>query len=154
MSLLLFVFFALLLIYHQLMNKRIEHFIWTFIIMITRHSSHFSFFFLFIIILFFVCHVPFICFSFLLYVPATEACMTIPELQQDNNMEADGKIVNVSDKSINCVKCAVDLVWNLPALANRLNMDETTMRKALSSSTQNTAVLDTKYKVKTNKQRG
>ena len=35
---------------------------------------------------------------------------------------------------------------NLPALALRLNMDETIMRKALSDSTQNLKVLDPAYK--------
>jgi hypothetical protein len=40
-----------------------------------------------------------------------------------------------------CVVCR-----NLPALAKRLNMDETIMRKALSDSTQNLRVLDPAYK--------
>jgi len=52
-------------------------------------------------------------------------------------MVADGVIVSKEDRTIACVKVAVDLVWNLPALALRLKMDETEMRKALSESTQN-----------------
>ena len=72
---------------------------------------------------------------------ATEACMVIPELQAKNQLEADGRIVK-SDLSINCTKCAIDLVWNLPRLAERLSMDEQQMRAALASSTQNPQLLD------------
>ena len=72
---------------------------------------------------------------------ATSACMTIPELQQKNQLESDGTIVN-SDLTINCVKCAIDLVWNLPLLAAKLHMDEQQMRQALAASTQNEHVLD------------
>lgn len=77
---------------------------------------------------------------------ATEACMSIPELQQDQNMEADGVIVNKSDRSINCVKCAIDLVWNLPALSKRLNMDEELMRTRLADSTQNETIKNKSYR--------
>jgi len=77
---------------------------------------------------------------------ATTANMSIPELQLGNEMVADGTIVNKEDRSIRCVKVAVDLVWNLPALAKRLRMDETVMRKALSESTQNPRLLDPSYK--------
>lgn len=77
---------------------------------------------------------------------ATTANMSIPELQLGNEMVADGVIVNKEDRTIHCVKVAVDLVWNLPALAKRLKMDETVMRKALSDSTQNLKVLDPKIK--------
>ena len=74
---------------------------------------------------------------------ATTACMTIPELQvKTSALEADGRIVN-ADLTINCTKCAIDLAWNLPGLAHRLHMDETRMRQALASSTQNTELLDT-----------
>ena len=77
---------------------------------------------------------------------ATSANMSIPELQLGSEMIADGVIVNKDDRTIACVKVAVDLVWNLPALALRLKMDETVMRKALSDSTQNLKVLDPQYK--------
>ncbi len=77
---------------------------------------------------------------------ATSANMSIPELQLGTEMVADGVIVNKEDRTIACVKVAVDLVWNLPALAARLKMDETIMRKALSDSTQNLKVLDPAYK--------
>lgn len=77
---------------------------------------------------------------------ATSANMSIPELQLGTEMIADGVIVSKEDRTIACVKVAVDLVWNLPALALRLNMDETVMRKALSDSTQNLKVLDPKMK--------
>ena len=73
---------------------------------------------------------------------ATTATMTIPELQQKNQLEADGAIVN-PDLTINCVKCAIDLVWNLPLLAAKLQMDEGQVRAALANSTQNEHVLDT-----------
>jgi len=75
-------------------------------------------------------------------IAATTACMLIPEL---TNLESDAKIVN-EDKSINCVKAAIDYVWNLPALAARLQMDETVMRKALAESTQNDTVSDPKLR--------
>jgi len=77
---------------------------------------------------------------------ATTANMSIPELQLGSEMVADGVIVNKEDRTIACVKVAVDLVWNLPALANRLKMDETEMRQALSETTQNLRVLDKQYK--------
>ena len=77
---------------------------------------------------------------------ATSANMSIPELQLGTEMIADGVIVSKEDRTIACVKVAVDLVWNLPALAIRLNMDETVMRKALSDSTQNLKVLDPNMK--------
>lgn len=65
--------------------------------------------------------------------------MTIPEIT--SALEVDGKIVN-EDRSINCIKCAVDMVWNLPGLADLLDMDETAMRKALAESTGNPTVAD------------
>ena len=42
---------------------------------------------------------------------ATSANMSIPELQMGSEMIADGKIVNKEDRTIACVKVAVDLVW-------------------------------------------
>jgi len=77
---------------------------------------------------------------------ATTANMSIPELQLGNEMVADGVIVSKEDRSIRCVKVAVDLVWNLPALAKRLKMDEKQMRKALADSTQNPKIEDPSYK--------
>lgn len=77
---------------------------------------------------------------------ATTANMSIPELQLGTEMIADGVIVNKDDRTIHCVKVAVDLVWNLPALAKRLKMDETVMRQALADSTQNPRITDPSYK--------
>jgi len=42
---------------------------------------------------------------------ATSANMSIPELQMGSEMIADGVIVNKEDRTIACVKVAVDLVW-------------------------------------------
>lgn len=70
----------------------------------------------------------------------TYAIMSVPELA--GLLTPDPKIVN-EDGSINCVKYAIDHVWNLPALAQVLSMDETVMRKALAHATQNEHLLDT-----------
>jgi len=76
--------------------------------------------------------------------PTMSACaarMMIPELQE---LEADEKIVNADDKSINCIKLAVDYAWNIPGVAQRLCMEESDVRKALAEYTQNDNILDTK----------
>jgi len=59
-------------------------------------------------------------------IAATSAHMQIPELK----MDVDGKIVN-ADGSFNCVKCAIDYVWNVPMLSSRLGFDQGQMREAL-----------------------
>jgi len=74
---------------------------------------------------------------------ATTALMTIPEL--DKILTRDGKIVN-EDGTINVVKCAIDYVWNIPALASRLGFDEKEMRASLAEYTQNDKLLDTSLK--------
>jgi hypothetical protein len=43
---------------------------------------------------------------------ATSANMSIPELQLGTEMVADGVIVSKEDRTIACVKVAVDLVWS------------------------------------------
>lgn len=72
---------------------------------------------------------------------ATHACMLIPELTE---LEADSKIVN-EDKSINCVKLAIDYVWNLPGLSQRLHMKEKEVREVLAKTTQNDHLHDEKF---------
>jgi len=53
----------------------------------------------------------------------------------------DGIIVN-NDGSVNASKLAIDYVWNLPAVANRLKLPEDDVRRALSEYTQNEKILD------------
>lgn len=89
-------------------------------------------------------------------ISATEARMTIPEFTQSTHqstnssinqtisqqafqIEPDGVIVN-NDLTINCVKMAVDLVWNLPLMAKKLKMNESEMRNALAESTGNPSI--------------
>jgi len=74
---------------------------------------------------------------------ATTAKMDIPELKE--KMTRDGRIVT-DDGCINCVKCAVDYVWNLPALAERLGLDEKKMRQGLADYTQNDRLLNMDFK--------
>jgi len=74
-------------------------------------------------------------------ISATTAKMSIPELK----MTPDASVVN-EDGSFNIVKCAVDYVWNLPCLAQRLRMDETKMREELFKFTQIEKVKDPKVK--------
>lgn len=61
---------------------------------------------------------------------ATEACMEIPELMKEGELNPDGKIVN-QDLSINIQKCAIDYVWNLPMVAERIGFSEKLMREKL-----------------------
>lgn len=88
--------------------------------------------------------------------------MEIPELT--DKMERDGKVVNEEVRGarclqhglflclsgwslqgrINCIKCAVDYAWNLPALAERLGMDEKLMREALADYTGNPEITNKK----------
>lgn len=71
---------------------------------------------------------------------ATTARMMIPELTEQ--LQADDIVVNSDDKSINVIKMAIDHVWNLPALAVRLGMNEDVMRKALSDSCQHERLVE------------
>jgi len=76
-------------------------------------------------------------------ISATTANMDIPELK--DTLDRDGEIVD-QDGFIACVKCAVDYVWNIPAVAERLGMDESVMRQALADYTQNERLRDPQYK--------
>lgn len=70
---------------------------------------------------------------------ATTARMEITELIP--NLEADGVVVN-EDKSINIIKCAIDYAWNLPALSERLGMEESDVRSRLHKYTLDKTVQD------------
>lgn len=76
-------------------------------------------------------------------IAATTARMEIPELK--SKLVPDDKVVN-EDKSINITKVAVDYVWNIPGLAERLNMDETNFRDTILEYTGQSKVTDTKFK--------
>jgi len=67
-------------------------------------------------------------------IAATNAKMTIPELQAGLAADADGKVVD-ADGQINVIKCAVDPVWNLPGVAALLGHDEGALRGALAAYT-------------------
>jgi GTP cyclohydrolase II len=64
--------------------------------------------------------------------------MQIPEIMAD--LEVDNEIV--TPDGIKCIKAAIDHVWNLPALAATLGMDEVQMRAAIADSTENPRVND------------
>jgi len=70
---------------------------------------------------------------------ATEACMEIPEIQ--NDLKKDGKIVN-ADGSVNIQKCAIDYVWNMPKLAEKIKLPEKEMRAKLAEYTCGPGILD------------
>jgi len=74
---------------------------------------------------------------------ATEYKMRIPELE--NKLTTDGKVVN-ADGSINGVKLAVDYVWNVAGVAQRLKMDETLFRSKLAEYTNDQTILKKEFK--------
>lgn len=49
------------------------------------------------------------------------------ELGNMISCEIDGKIVN-SDKSVNCLKLAVEQIWNLPGISKRMGINEDKLR--------------------------
>ena len=63
-------------------------------------------------------------------IAATYARMDLPEL----NLVRDGNIV-LEDGSIKVIKAGIEPVWNLPRIAERLNMDEGHLREALKRYT-------------------
>jgi len=69
---------------------------------------------------------------------ATTAIMNIEEL---NDLERDGVIVN-ADGGVNTQKCAIDYVWNVPKLSERLGMDEGDVRQELYKYTHQPEVKD------------
>lgn len=72
-------------------------------------------------------------------ISATVATMRIEELR---DMEPDGVIVR-EDGGIACTKIAVEHVWNIPAIAEKLGFDEGELRATLAKYTQNEKLLDT-----------
>jgi len=74
-------------------------------------------------------------------ISATTACMYIPEL----DVERDGAIVK-ADGGVNCIKAGIEYVWNIPGVAQRLGIDETTLRTAIAKYTQNDKLLESEKK--------
>ncbi len=66
-------------------------------------------------------------------IAATRAHLNIPEIP---DFVPDGEIVN-EDGSVNTVKAAVYYTWNLPSLAQRLELSEEDLRKCLFKYTNN-----------------
>ena len=71
-------------------------------------------------------------------IAATSATLNIPEL---NDLKRDGIIVD-EDGGINTQKAAVYNVWNIPHLAERLELEESDFRETLHKYTGNPSVLD------------
>ncbi|MBC7753874.1 MAG: GTP cyclohydrolase II [Moraxellaceae bacterium] len=70
-------------------------------------------------------------------IAVTQAHLQIPEIQQAidaGRLEIDGKIVT-KNKDIKVTKVAIDPVWYLPGIANRLNVDEGDLRRILFQET-------------------
>lgn len=68
----------------------------------------------------------------------TKAVLSIPEIKEEvqrGNLVPDGKIVLNDQGEMACTKIAVDPVWNLPGVAERLNISEAELRKALFEDT-------------------
>ena len=61
-------------------------------------------------------------------ISGTRATMYLPELK--SKLTSDGLIVT-EDKGIKCIKIAVDQVWNIPMIADRLKIDESLFREEL-----------------------
>ena len=68
--------------------------------------------------------------------------MEVPELL--SKLRRDGKIVT-EDGFINVIKIAIDPVWYLPGVAQRMGIAEPDLREKLYSWTQNKTLLDTKF---------
>mmetsp|Transcript_5393 Transcript_5393/g.16094 ORF Transcript_5393/g.16094 Transcript_5393/m.16094 type:complete len:793 (+) Transcript_5393:93-2471(+) len=77
-------------------------------------------------------------------IAATMACMEIPEIH--GMLEPDGRVVN-DDLSINCVKVAIEPVWDIPKLAKRLQVDEKLMRSQLAQWTLIDKLKDPQYDI-------
>lgn len=65
--------------------------------------------------------------------------MTIPELL--GKVDVDGNIVN-ADGTYNCIKIAIDYVWNLPKFSARIGQSEADVRTALFKYTHQEALKD------------
>jgi GTP cyclohydrolase II len=71
-------------------------------------------------------------------IAACQARIDIPELQ---DLERDGKVVLPSGEIVSN-KCAVYYAWNLPALAERLDLSENDLRNALHKYSHDPKLLD------------
>jgi len=78
-------------------------------------------------------------------IAATTAHLNVPEIAK--NLRRDGVIVNKVDGSINIVKSAIYYSWNIPGLADRLELKEQELRDALVKYTQNEKLKDPDIKV-------
>jgi len=78
-------------------------------------------------------------------IASTSACLNIPEIAK--NLRRDGKIVNKIDGSINIIKSAIYYTWNIPGLAQRLELGEQELRDALVKYTENEKLKDPNCKV-------
>jgi len=70
-------------------------------------------------------------------IAVTQAHLQIPELQQaieKGRLKVDGKIV-LENGDVRVTKVAIDPVWYLPGIANRLNVDEGDLRRILFQET-------------------
>lgn len=70
-------------------------------------------------------------------IAVTRAKLRIPEIEAAvaaGQLERDGVIVD-ADGAVNVVKAAVDPVWHLPGVAERLGVSETALRRALFEET-------------------
>jgi GTP cyclohydrolase II len=68
----------------------------------------------------------------------TKAVLSIPEIKDEvknGNLIPDGKIVLNNEGEMACTKIAIDPVWYLPGVAERLNISESELRKALFEDT-------------------
>ncbi|QPG76498.1 Putative GTP cyclohydrolase [Brettanomyces nanus] len=68
----------------------------------------------------------------------TKAVLSIPEIRgevQKGNLKPDGKVVLNEDGDMACTKVAVDPVWYLPGVAERLGISEADLRRALFEDT-------------------
>ncbi|GMM28791.1 hypothetical protein DAMA08_015070 [Martiniozyma asiatica (nom. inval.)] len=68
----------------------------------------------------------------------TKAILSIPEIKEEianGNLKPDGKIVLNDQGEMACTKIAIDPVWYLPGVAQRLNITEDELRRALFEDT-------------------
>lgn len=70
-------------------------------------------------------------------IAVTQAHLQVPEIQEaiaKGRLKVDGKIVK-ENKDVRVTKVAIDPVWYLPGLAQRLNVDEGELRRILFQET-------------------
>lgn len=74
----------------------------------------------------------------------TPAIMEIPELK--GKLKFDGNIVN-KNQSVNVFKLAVEPVWNIAKLAERLKLSEDELRTCMYKWTSNHEILDKRNEI-------